>query len=403
MTPKPRLYFLSAMAPYYPASPKTRLQSVDLLRGLAVLAVVCSHLGFSVRGFSAGGSASAMFPSEPIADFLPLGQYGVQLFLVISGFCIHMRWSGRSNHEAGVDFIAFWKRRLVRLYPPYFVVLLLTLTGTFVLHTFLLGGTDDSLGSHFGYAETSLLVVDLVLLLLMLQNVNGAAGRIGNAPLWSLALEEQLYLLYFPLLWLRRRHGWRVTLAVVAVATFGWRIAGLILFEDPPLFWYFVGPAYWLPWALGAVAVEAYHGKIRLPGWTRSPVTALFLLAAGVLLDFPSGYGVPHTDAGTVLDSLLICTAFFIAINRLAEQERTGHLRKTALSEVVVRIGVWSYSIYLVHLIAMVAVKQVALHYGLPLGFVFVLRLLFGIGAGYLFFRLIEGHFQRLSRRFRVS
>ena len=84
---------LPAMASYYPASPKTRLQSVDLLRGLAVLAVVCSHLGFSVRGFSAGGSASAMFPSEPIADFLPLGQYGVQLFLVISGFCIHMRWS----------------------------------------------------------------------------------------------------------------------------------------------------------------------------------------------------------------------------------------------------------------------------------------------------------------------
>ena len=73
--------------------------------------------------------------------------------------------------------------------------------------------SDGSLGSCFGYVETSRLVTDRVLLLRMLQNRNSATGRSGNLPLGSLALEEQPCLLYFPLFWLRRRHGWMATLA----------------------------------------------------------------------------------------------------------------------------------------------------------------------------------------------
>jgi len=63
----------------------------------------------------------------------------------------------------------------------------------------------------------------------------------------------------------------------VATATLAWRAFGMVLFKEPPLFWLLAGPAYWLPWALGALAVEAHLGRIRLP---RNLLVANLLRAA---------------------------------------------------------------------------------------------------------------------------
>src|SRR5688500_1389308 len=89
-----------------------RLTSIDALRGIAALAVVLTHIPREHRGRIDG----TFFAFLPI-DF---GTLGVPLFLVISGFCIHLAVARRAleGHSASVDWAAFWKRRFYRLYPP---------------------------------------------------------------------------------------------------------------------------------------------------------------------------------------------------------------------------------------------------------------------------------------------
>ncbi len=167
-----------------------------------MLAVVACHLPFSDgSGHSAVAGDGLLAVLRELVGF---GGYGVNLFFVISGFCIHMTWARAP--EAPVRFLPFWRRRLHRLYPPYFVALVLSIAGLFVLNR-LRGASDGSFAGQFGYDSLRQFWVDLVALLTLSQNLNGASLRMGNGPFWSLAVEEQLYIMYFALLWMRRRAG----------------------------------------------------------------------------------------------------------------------------------------------------------------------------------------------------
>src|SRR4051812_17766604 len=96
------------------------LQFLDELRGAAILAVFVFHVfcgayGNSelewsgwTRNFHAATGVLLMWP-------LSIGKYGVAVFFVISGFCIHL-----SHAKSKADtFGQFFARRFWRIYPPY--------------------------------------------------------------------------------------------------------------------------------------------------------------------------------------------------------------------------------------------------------------------------------------------
>lgn len=327
----------------------------------------------------------------------------MQLFLVLSGFCIHMRWSRCGDLAVGVDFLSFWKRRLLRLYPPYFIALLCTLFAAFVFHGVLRTPSSPGFAGYFGYSDGTTFAIDLTLLLLLMQNLNKAPWRVGNGPFWSLALEEQLYLLYFPLLTIRRKWGWGLTLAVAGGVTVVWRGLGVALFDKPPAFWFVVGPAFWLAWTLGALAVEDYHGHVQLPRWVRSPFLLAVLLVLAVLTDFPAGYGIERTWFSRFANDILFCGAFFCLVHMVATAEKNGANFSSVIGRALAATGVWSYSIYLVHLVPMVAAKQVLVALGLPPIVILVLRGLIGVTLGYVFYRVVERYFHVRSRRIAVK
>ena len=70
---------------------------------------------------------SLRYPMKFIQLVSSFGYIGVFLFFVISGFCIHLQWcrSRSINEQGSVAFGKFWKRRIRRLYPPYFIVLVI--------------------------------------------------------------------------------------------------------------------------------------------------------------------------------------------------------------------------------------------------------------------------------------
>src|SRR4029450_589396 len=106
----------------------------------------------------------------------------------------------------------------------------------------------------------------------MLHNLDPHTCYSINGVFWTLAIEEQLYLAYFLLLFLRKRCGWATTLIICVLVRLGWFVVAHLIWAKSG-----VGipvpesaASHWFTWALGAMAVEAFYGLIKLPRWCRS-------------------------------------------------------------------------------------------------------------------------------------
>ena len=330
-----------------------RLQSIDALRGIAALGVVLYHAVLQTPNLVPNNLFR--WPVHLLQFVSSFGYIGVFLFFVISGFCIHLQWakSRAAGKPQTIRFGSFWKRRIRRLYPPYLIAFAL-----FLLMAALSVGIDVT---HF-------FVYDVVMHLLMLHNLDPHTCYSINGVFWTLAIEEQLYLAYFLLLFLRTRFGWGPTLIICALARVGWFFFGHAV-------WLITGfgtpvpeaaASHWFTWALGALAVEAAVGLIQLPKWCRNlwiGGLAIVLASATSLLLPVWPKDKPLHDLAWLLMHPVWGLGFFILVNRAVQAERSwlarlpepgivvGRLRKVfpRLVAVAASIGVFSYSLYLTH------------------------------------------------------
>jgi peptidoglycan/LPS O-acetylase OafA/YrhL len=397
-----------------PVPTDRRLASVDALRGLAALAVVAAHIPHFVlipghwNGFL----------------FLPAhyGIKGVVLFLVISGFCIHLGTARRAARGGGLscNWAAFWRRRFFRLYPPYLAAIAFSLL--VMVSIWWRGPTFHA------YSDGKVsLVGDLLTHVLMIHNLffDYSLG-LGNGAFWTLGLEEQLYALYAVYLVLRSWLPAARTFAISAAVTFLWFLgAGIIpaFLERPLLLVWFNWPfGYWAIWVLGALAAEAAAGVIRLPWWCYSRAMLLVFGALGVawyphLLGFlrvPQcllAWWGPENPALKAmndfwfmnrLSDFAFAVAFFVLINRWTDTEARGVPAGT-LRQWLARVGVMSYSLYLVH-IPVLAVAETLFDacsighnlVGIPLRYLVCVPLCLVVAAA--FFRLVESRFLNTFR-----
>lgn len=367
----------------------SRLLSIDLLRGSAALAVVIDH---AIRhGPQLPGAAwfSALFA------VLSQGHLGVPLFFAISGFCIHLRWA-RQSATSGRDevrFVEFWKRRVYRLYPAYVIVLCLSMG--MVLWAYL-SGTAPFLLAGYPQPRGRWIGIDFGTHLAMLHGLHPVLDRAGgNPPFWTLAREEYLYLMYFGLLASRRL--WGVTWSAVGVLVLGLAFPLLMLPFLPPAsrWWYTVdysAVVLWIQWCLGMVAVEAFVGLRPLPAWCRAPWLVLGWAAAALVAE--------HVAPPLVVP--LWGMTFFTLVNYCVALEASGCWPERRIVAWLSRVGVFSYSLYLVHHPVQV-VTEAALRRAWPvaatdrsaLGYLAMSAAL--VVASYyaarLFFALVERHF----------
>lgn len=164
-----------------------RLSGLDGLRALAVVAVLVYHAD---------------------ANWLPGGFLGVEVFFVVSGYLITALLLSEWRERGGIDILAFWGKRARRLLPAVFLMILVTLVFVVLFLPGEVAGLRWDALAAFGYATNWYLVFGQ-------ESYFEAVGRPSLLKhLWSLAVEEQFYLL------------WPV-LAAGALAVFGRR--GLLL------------------------------------------------------------------------------------------------------------------------------------------------------------------------------
>ncbi len=327
-----------------------RLPVVDSLRGGAALWVVLFHL-------------VEQFPQNSWNWLAPLriGFLGVILFIVISGFCIHLSML-KMEGEPGI-WKKFWWRRLHRLYPTYLVAI------AFSLLLAVAAGRPETLASWRGIA-------DLFLHLLMLHNLfSFSVGGMNNGAFWSLGLEEQLYLLYPIYFLVRKTISVIVALSLSAIVFLAWYLIAPKLHnidrylldlmalggehETSSIFSWWAWPfGLWFTWCLGAHAADI-HWRGAASKRKTNELFALVLLASAVALSMARDWAHRNSVAlsGTMafvsgFDRLIFafgCFALLKAISCRATPQSTKSKRSWCVPPVLHNLGKMSYSLYLTH------------------------------------------------------
>jgi peptidoglycan/LPS O-acetylase OafA/YrhL len=93
------------------AAPRDRLEALDLLRGIAILAMLIFHYSFRIA-MTDGDVNEVTFAA--LVPYFKYGFLGVQLFFVISGFVIACSAENRTALEFGIA-------RIARIYPGFLV------------------------------------------------------------------------------------------------------------------------------------------------------------------------------------------------------------------------------------------------------------------------------------------
>ncbi|MDP4198023.1 MAG: acyltransferase [Bacteroidota bacterium] len=337
-----------------PAGTKVRLDSIDALRGIAALMVAGYHIWghYGIYPFPSLGvvpyTSDAGFFAYLVSP-LRWGYLGVSLFLVLSGFCIHLPFARRKQSGEQYDFNAraFYLRRLWRLYPAYAV----SVIGTFLLLTLLYPTTSTEVPSH-----------NLGDLLSHLTLTQGYFDRYFYSIVnvyWSLALEFQLYLLYPIFLYSFYKLGATRAVAVLTVVALAWRIVSLDVFHYQLISISWTGPyammgsvlARMPEWLFGAWLAEWYvhggHQKARR--MSLAFISALILLLAILssldqrlwsLTDILFGLGFAYLIGASITPRKAVIAS--------KEPTRTSWLA-TNFYRRLVWIGTISYSLYLFH------------------------------------------------------
>lgn len=171
-----------------------RIPEWDGIRGVAILLIIFYHYIYGTVPGNAGGVAGV------IKAVFPLGWSGVDLFFVLSGFLI----GGilMDQRESGNYFKTFYLRRVCRIVPLYFLWLILFLILRLVV------SRGNSLDWRSAVFDREIPHFPLWGYFLFLQNLYTAKTMLFGSPwlaaTWSLAVEEQFYLLLPLVLWFIR-------------------------------------------------------------------------------------------------------------------------------------------------------------------------------------------------------
>ena len=307
-----------------PRAPVFRVTGLDGVRAVAVLLVILYHLS----------------PGAVIGGYI-----GVDLFFVVSGFLITTLLLRERESAGRISLSGFWRRRARRLLPALGVLVLVCCTAAYAV------GKDVLLG--LGSQVLGALTFSSNWLFLATQSdyFDSTTPELFR-NLWSLAVEEQFYLLW-PLLLvlvLFRVPRWlRVTL--IALIAVGSAVAMALLWAPESATRVYYGTdthAFGL--AIGAVlAVVALHWPTRPLEWARWHRNALGIAGTVALAGILAIGMIMPEDAPIVFQGGLVVVAVLSAIV-IAALLVPGSLLGRILELLPPRwIGQRSYGLYLWH------------------------------------------------------
>ena len=312
-----------------PPAAHGRIDALDGLRAIAVYLVVAFHAGLT--RFEGG--------------FI-----GVDVFFVLSGFLITRLLLVEHADSGRLDLPQFYARRVRRLLPASWIAIVTTSVVYLAVATPFEreAVVDDARASIFYVANWNFIR----------EGQDYFAESIESSPflhLWSLAVEEQFYIVW-PLVMLGVLAIWRRSTRLATGLVIGSAVCG----------------AAWALWMAGDNLVRAYygtdtrayqllagaglafvlttgHGTLRPARW-RSVQTPALVVGLGAIVVLATSFGVGPVDRGLLTAACTIVVIWAVVEAKPADRSSRRSIPITVLSSTpMVRLGNISYATYLWH------------------------------------------------------
>lgn len=374
-----------------PSSPAvfTHNPSLDGLRAIAVLLVVLSH-----------GSAKLLAPKTGMTG---AGGIGVGIFFVLSGYLITSLLLRERSNRGRISLSDFYMRRLLRIWPLYYAVLLFQVVVLVHINAQQWGSlwvsTHSPQYAAYGHVWWSYLV--------FLQNYVSdiKAVGLGLGVYWSLAIEEQYYLVWPLILIALTRVSWRwaVPAFLVGATALSFVLRALTaqghLWAPSNIEWMTHTNIFGL--AVGSLLAWSRFDRLQRGGPARGGgafgVILAWVVVAALVLN-----AIPALHAGWVIklphpgyyQPLVLSVAVAAIIDYVSGGEsRWSPLRWWPM----VYVGRVSYGIYLLHPLVLAVVVHLLGRKGWVEMGAFVLA---SVGVAAVSYELFEKRILRLKRHF---
>lgn len=355
-------------------------KTLDAWRGFASLWVVMYHMALVLI------NRSPELRSNPLYAFSALGHLGVQLFFVISGFCIANAAIGSLSKDN--CFSGFVKARLRRLFPPLWFALLLaallSLCAAFLVQRGLLRGSllgqQDLLHQGFFYFFGNLTLTAIFLQQPLLIVV-----------CWTLCYEIYFYAIvsfFLPFRW--RLGGSRGILNGLHLVTTG--MLYILLFM-PSLRRYPFD--LWPQFGMGVLIYDLLQNRRERTPKIWAGLIGLLTLAFVVQRDYLIG-----AWPGSSRQTFAVSLAFAVALCGLHRYDNI--LIRKAPIRWMGALGVFSYSLYLTHVLTLGVTHQIWKFLLIPESWhylSFAVAILLSLLIAWIFYDFCEKPFIRTAAR----
>jgi peptidoglycan/LPS O-acetylase OafA/YrhL len=333
--------------------------ALDGLRALAIFAVVLYHVLEARQGL--------------------VGRFylSVSLFFAISGFLITTLLLREREATGTISLKGFYARRSLRIFPLYYAVtvLYIVLVSTFETNPEVSGAFFDNVKYYLTYTSNWFIKLE--------------EGRIIFYFAWSMATEEQFYLLW-PFVVRAFKNPWgpvAFMTGMLAVGIFtGWAVK--TGYWDTHHFWVRVLASISISICMGCLSAYLTHYPKTFE-WTWKLLGQVWSVPVLVVMVFLAIY---NYDTPLWLSSLLL-TLMVVGMCI-----RPQHVLAPFVDHKWLRyVGSITYGIYLMHMISLNLVRRVVPH---NLALYYVLTLALSIGFATLSYRYFEKPFLKLKDRF---
>lgn len=306
-----------------------RVQEIDGLRGIAVLAVLLWHF------------AGSMTDATAIQLATIWGRTGVDLFFVLSGFLIIGILV--DEKQSPNVFVVFYWRRFLRIYPPYFALIAAYWVCFYAV------GESPGFNTNTG-ALTQLLAQGTFTWNWLMAITDSAVAR-GFSVTWSVAIEEWFYLIApWLIIWIPKRHIAALLITVGVASALGRAVAHLWFYDRYSLAPYVLTPLRLDGLCAGGLLALAMRSRrcgvilkkhAATPAWSALAfVVTLPIVIASLRWNLDANMNLwGHVYLSIGFSMVLLCVLQNVG------QRGTALLRLPLLREA----GRYSYTLYLFH------------------------------------------------------
>lgn len=334
------------MAPN-PSSHPGRIAAVDGLRAAAVLGVIWAHV-WTHCGNPAFSLGSIRGVSLDLNRLISLVGSGVDLFFVISGFCMFWIYARKNLFFDNRAYLLLLKSRWLRIAPAFYIASIVCAVGWWVVNDQF---PWKRLACHF----------------LFLNGVLPGSGNLA-APFWSLATEWQFYVVLPLICYLALRLGFSVASFLVIISCVGFRV--YVWFCRPEWRHVFENhlPFRVVEFVWGIMVAHLFAGDKAPPFFLRGSRGLLFGLAVAYIgrclrmtefIHFAAALG---PLCGALAEPVM---SMGFALMLWSSISGRSFVLRGLCHRSMVSIGRWSYSIYLWHWYPSIWISHIMIrHYG---------------------------------------